>query len=142
MPAKAETVKITADTPQGTATSEAKPLNNDSWPEVLSALKQKYNTLYGVVRMAQTEFLDDNNLRLSFAFAFHQKRLSEAKNQQLLATIIEQITGRKVTIECVLDKAAIPAKPVLTSQKATPVIAATDLSTISNIFGGGELLES
>jgi DNA polymerase-3 subunit gamma/tau len=108
------------------------------WPEVLQALKQHYNTLYGVVRMAEPEF-DGNTLRLRFAFAFHQKRLSEKSNSQILATTIKDLTGQVVTIECIFDETAKPPKLTADNQIKTDP---TDLKTISNIFGGGELLES
>jgi DNA polymerase III subunit gamma/tau len=123
------------------------------WPQVLAELKKKYNTLYGVVRMARPAF-HDNTLELGFSFAFHRKRLSEAKNQQIVANIIKDITGQSVIIECVDSKespAPITAAAEVAQASAEivePVSApkktkdSPDISTISNIFGGGELLES
>jgi len=111
------------------------------WPTVLDTLKKRHNTLYGVVRMAQPNFAD-NNLDLAFAFAFHQKRISETKNQQIIADIVFELTGNNVKVNCVVDKNAkslreqIPAKPKVSDKQTN------DLSAISNIFGGGELLES
>lgn len=113
------------------------------WPEVLSALKKKHNTLYGVARMAQPEFTTDGTLKLLFSFPFHQKRLNEAKNRQILADIITQTTGQQVVIECLVDKAAKPYQgPVAEATKPSPGSRPSDLVAISNIFGGGELLES
>jgi DNA polymerase-3 subunit gamma/tau len=109
------------------------------WPDVLRVLKQKHNTLYGVVRMAKPEFLPDDTLRLAFAFAFHEKRISEASNRQKLADVIHELTGQVVKVECVLDMSAKPPKVSLEVDKALP---ATDLTAISNIFGAAELLES
>ena len=113
--------------------------NDDLWPALLLALKQTHNTLYGVVRMAKPNFPSENVLELSFAFAFHKSRLSEPANRQLLLSTIEQLTGRKMTIECILDKTVIPEKT-----DPQPVIVPTNdsLSTINNIFSGAELLES
>lgn len=123
---------------QRTAEPVDGPLDAAIWPEVLAALKQKHNTLYGVVRMAQPRFKDDGSIELAFAFAFHQKRLSEAGNRQKLVSTVEGVTGHTVTIECVLDPAT--AKPTV----ETPIAPddSGDLATVSNIFGGGELLES
>lgn len=121
-------------------------LNEDSWPEVLQALKKQHNTLYGVIRMAQPDFSRTEQLSLAFAFGFHQKRLQENGNQQKLADIILTVTGQNVLIECIVDKAAVPfagatspAKPAATSSVKSP---AKDLTAISNIFGDAELLES
>jgi DNA polymerase-3 subunit gamma/tau len=116
-------------------------INSDIWPEVLSALKRRHNTLYGIVRMAEPTFNDDGTLTLAFAFAFHQKRLNDSKHRQLLAGVIEEISGHVMQIECVVDKtvSSTPAAEMHIEQSAPESPGA--LSTISNIFGGGELLE-
>ncbi|HET7060506.1 MAG TPA: DNA polymerase III subunit gamma/tau [Candidatus Saccharimonadales bacterium] len=112
------------------------PLNEDLWPQVLTALKQKHNTLYGVARMAQPRLVE-GSLRLTFAFAFHQKRFNEANNRQLLLDTITDLTGQTINIDCVVDSSA-EATP--SDKPAAKKPAA--ISAISNIFGGGELLES
>lgn len=112
-------------------------LDSSIWPDVLNTLKTRHNTLYGVVRMAQPEF-GDSSINLAFAFAFHQKRLNEPANRQKIADIILELTGQKINIDCSLDKKAAP--PTV----ETPIVQdkGDDLSAISNIFGGAELLES
>ena len=135
--------------PDTKATSAAKrpktgrqPLSPDIWPQVIEALKRKHNTLYGVIRMARPEF-DGDTLTLKFAFAFHQKRLAEKNNRQALTGIINEITGQPVQIECVLDPTVKPAKAQAAPKTATePAKTPEELKAISNIFGGGELLES
>ncbi len=118
---KAESAPTTTVTAKTNVT-----VNDDMWPQVLTALKSKHNTLYGVARMAKPQ-LDGDTMRLTFAFAFHKKRLNEAGNRQKLIDIMEDMTGKKINIECVVEEDA--------SEPA-------ELSTVSNIFGGGELLES
>lgn len=115
-----------------------KNLNSDIWPEVLSQLKLKHNTLYGVVRMAEPSFEGDS-LTLLFGFSFHQKRSNESSNRQKIADIIREITDQNVNITCILDTAAKPPKPAVVAEKP---LTSNDLSTISNIFGKAELLES
>lgn len=112
-------------------------LDEKIWPDVLAALKAKHNTLYGVVRMAEPGFTSEG-VTLAFAFAFHQKRLNEAANRQKISDIIHELTGKQVNIECTLNKKASP--PTV----ETPIVQEKggDLSAISNIFGGAELLES
>ena len=115
-----------------------RPSDDALWPLILSALKKNHNTLYGVVRMAQPTFNGDT-LELSFAFAFHQKRISDAKNRQIIMDIIEQVSGRTILLECSLikpgDKPPAAAKPAASGPS-------TDFGQINSIFGGGELLES
>ncbi|HEY9715590.1 MAG TPA: DNA polymerase III subunit gamma/tau, partial [Chroococcales cyanobacterium] len=131
-----------ADTdPTGAENEPSGVLDEAVWPQVLGSLKNRYNTLYGIVRMAAPTFEDDK-VTLRFGFAFHQKRVHEAKNQQIIADTIKKLTGHTVIIECLLDKNAKPpalnATPV---SKPVPPPTGT-LTNISNIFGGGELLES
>ncbi len=114
------------------------PLDDNLWPQVLTALKQKHNTLYGVARMAQAH-IEDGRLELAFAFAFHQKRVNEAANRQLLLNTIEELTGQTIQIECITDESIEPEAVVAKDPSGEE---APGLSAISNIFGGGELLES
>jgi DNA polymerase-3 subunit gamma/tau len=113
------------------------------WPAFLQTLKQKHNTLYGVVRMARPAFLEDDTLELAFAFAFHEKRIKESSNRQKLADVIYGLTGKNINVECRLDAAAKPPKVSL-EVKPEPRNDApnTELVAISNIFGTAELLES
>jgi DNA polymerase-3 subunit gamma/tau len=108
------------------------------WPEVLQALKQKHNTIYSVVRMAQPTF-EAGSVSLAFAFAFHQKRINENGSRQLLGDIIKELTGQDVSIECLVDSSAKPLKVAVPPPKPAPN---GNLAAISNIFGAAELLES
>lgn len=119
------------------------------WPELLKAIKSQYNTVYGILRMAAPE-LHENTLVLTFKYSFHQKRMSEAKHRKIINDAIQQLTGQNITVECRYDKDSQPT--VVSSleiprgdETATALVAAPEnpsLSSISNIFGGGELLES
>jgi DNA polymerase-3 subunit gamma/tau len=131
-------VKAKEPAPPNIKHKAGQTLSADIWPDVLKALKKDYNTLYGVIRMAEPKFSGDT-LTLGFAFAFHQKRLSEQSNRQVLINILKNLTGKTVTLECVLDSTAKPLKITDDNQLKTEP---ADLKAISNIFGGGELLES
>lgn len=103
---------------------------DELWQAVLQQVKQTHNTLYGIARMAKPS-LDGDDLTISFKFAFHAKRLKEAKNHAVLTKTLEQLRGRPTQIHYVVaDKAEQPTNST-----------APDISTISNIFGGAELLE-
>lgn len=117
---------------------EPKLLDETSWQQILHALKQKHNTLYGVARMAVPIF-DEGKLTLTFSFPFHQKRMNESKNKQKLKEIIVGELGRDVDITCIIDKSA-PQRP---NTPTKPEESATEnaVDTISNIFGGAEVLE-
>lgn len=113
--------------------------SNDLWTQVLHALKSKHNTLYGMLRMAIAEFPNDETLTLIFSFAFHEKRVKETVNQKLIVDTVNQLSGKQITIEFILDPTS---KNSLTKESATPHLPDDKLSAISNIFSGAELLES
>lgn len=128
------------------ATNSDELLEANVWPDILNELKKTHNTLYGVMRMAVPEF-EPGLLRLRFQFAFHQKRMNEAKHRAIVGDIIQKLTGHNIAIECVHDKEAlVGGGPIGSNHPATEEVPAqvppSSLSTISNIFGGGELLES
>lgn len=125
-----------------------------AWDLILNAIKQKYNTLYSVLKMAAPRF-EPGKVILECGFAFHQKRLNDTRNKQTLSEVIKGVTGSDIQISCVLGKAKPAAPPVplpapegevVHSAAPEPVKhqapADPNLDTISNIFGGAELLES
>jgi hypothetical protein len=74
------------------------------WNDLLTQLKKKYNTLYGIVKTAEPSLTDDTTLNLGFAFEFHRKRLAEASNQQIVRDILKELTNEDMSITCYLDK--------------------------------------
>ncbi len=113
-------------------------LDETTWPQVLAAIQKTHSTLYGILRMSQPTFHGDD-LELGFSFAFHQKRLADTRNRQIVAETIEQLTGQKVTILSTLQ--ASEASAPATDPKQADEPPASEIDTISNIFGGAELLE-
>ncbi len=116
------------------------------WNDVLNQIKTINNTLYGVLRMAEASVADET-LRLSFAFGFHQKKISDVATQAKIQEAVKTITGKMYRIEPVHDKAVgkAPQVTAAVSSAAHPEPAANptgDISSITNIFGGGEVLES
>lgn len=108
-------------------------LSEEAWKEVLAELKKQYNTLYGIVRMAQTDFTEPGKVTLGFGFAFHQKRIHDAKNRKIVVDTIAHATGQHVEVVCIVvskDKAAA-------KKESAP---SNNLQDVANVFGGGELL--
>jgi DNA polymerase-3 subunit gamma/tau len=119
------------DAPQPTRVGE-QGLDETTWPDVLAAIKSKHNTLYGITRMAEPVF-ESEKITLRFAFPFHQKRLSDAKNMKLLSDIITGVIGKTFVIDITLD-------PTAKAAPAPPAPENPDLKNISNIFGGAEIV--
>lgn len=127
-------------------------LDDASWDLVLGALKKGHSTLYSIAKMAQPHY-KPGHLTLEFTSSFHQKRLSEAKNKQVLVEVIAGVTGSTIGIDCIKGEGRkfVPPLPpadgeiVHNVEKTTPApeeAPKDPLDTISNIFGGAELLES
>lgn len=103
------------------------------WQEVLQTIKQTHNTLYGIARMAKPT-LHENTLTLTTKFPFHQKRLNETKNKDIIAGCVSSIRGTKTVLVCTLSDRG-------TGDSEVKDTAKPDVTVISNIFGGAELLD-
>lgn len=112
------------------------PFDTAIWNDVLNVIKSHHNTLYGVVRMA-VPVMDENTVTLKFKFAFHQKKINDAKPKQLIAQAIQDLTGKKVAVQCIVEESVAP-----TPEPAAPKAPSPGIETVSNIFGGAEVLES
>lgn len=126
------------DTPPPIQTKDQAEL----WTETLNAIKKQHNTLYGIARMARPSF-EGNVLTLALAFAFHQKRLSELKNRRIMSDTLQSLSGQKFEIHCILktDLQNNAVEPVYSGDPTNqPPVENPAVSTISNIFGGAELL--
>lgn len=133
-PEETSVEKKSTPEPNDNSTSDQ---SDETWDQILETIKKTHNTLYSVARMAKPHF-KDGELTLSFHFAFHQKRLSETKNKQIMARIVEDVAGKPYTIICITDGKTKAAATPLAASAAT----IDTFSNISNIFGGAEMLES
>ncbi len=121
------------------------------WLNILSAIKAKHNTLFSIVHTARPCF-EPGMITLECQFAFHKKRLSEARNRQVLTDVVKDITGQDIIVQCTVSNGSAPVAPqppddipkpppASAPQQAGPQANET-VSNISNIFGGAEVLES
>ncbi len=111
------------------------------WPQVLDAVRKKYNTLYGILRMAQPDS-QPGAIVLRFAFKFHKDRINETKNREIIADIVKNISGEGLAVICeVSDDLKVSPPPAEPAADTEPVVSES-LQNITSIFGGGELLES
>lgn len=119
--------------------SKSASFSISDWPEVVTAVKHEAASLYTALRLAEPS-LNGDKLHLRFSFPLHQKKISSAKARDLIGRIIEQTWGSRLQVECVLDRTLSPplTRPRPLAAEQTP----DDVQAISNIFGGGELIES
>lgn len=116
---------------------EKEPVSLDeaTWSKILDELKKQYNTLYGITRMGRTE-INGDTLTIYVRFPFHQKRLTEDKNSKIIYKVASEVLNRPIIIKVEIDNN--------TPNKAIPKDKSqdTDISEVSKIFEGAELLES
>ena len=108
------------------------------WSDLLKRVKNEVPSLYAALRLAEPSIASDR-LQLAFQFPLHLKKVQEAKHIKLIARIIEEISGAKPVIKCLVDKELAGRRNSQSPAKPTPII---DLKTINNIFGSAEVLES
>lgn len=127
---QAKIVKEKQTVKESTVTSKEPkaPLDDQSWEVVLEKLKQKHNTLYGILKIAKVEFKPDNTIILLLDFPFHQKKLSDSKNTDILSQIIKEVTGSTYTINCELSETKSKTK------------VSQDLENVNKVFGQTELI--
>jgi DNA polymerase-3 subunit gamma/tau len=146
-PAAEDKAEVTTESkPARKASPSVATTNLDElWPEILNSLKSHHNTLYGIMRMAHPR-LEGDTLTLVFKYAFHQRRMNEAKHRQIVTDTVMNLAGSALVIECIFDKDVVdePAATVIANNPEIQDLPPEDpsLVAISNIFGGGELLES
>lgn len=116
-------------------------LDEASWAEVLTHIKKKYNTLYGMLRVADVQFVGDE-VTLRFKFAFHQKQVAGQKNRTIVLDTIKQVSGKTATLVCVVDTDVSLKTNTAAAGIAQESSDTSPIGAISNIFGGAELLES
>jgi DNA polymerase III subunit gamma/tau len=133
-PAKNETAKAPPAPENKSITSKTAKFDLEIWDEVLASIKAHHNTLYTMVKLAVPEIKGDH-LVLRSKYPFHQRKLIEAKNQNIIAGAVKDLTDQTIIIECIVDEN-------LEVRERPKKGETTDhIENISNIFGSAEVLE-
>ena len=148
----------------GSKKAEAGELDQAAWSAALAIIKKGHSTLYSFLRTAELQNTE-GTLTLIVGTAFNKKIITKSENKKIIGQAISTIVGHDVAFECKIGKVkpAAPSAPdgEITHAVATPNVseppageqdyyaeqadqeaAKRPISTVSNIFGGGELLQS
>ena len=106
------------------------------WSKMMDDLRIKHSTLYSIIKLSKMNYEDDRVI-LSTKFPFHQKSLSENKNKDILNNSLNKFSGKNYKIEVVLNKDT----PNEIEEEIKNTVADLDITSISNIFGGAEMVE-
>lgn len=118
--------------------AESVEFDTQSWNTLLDDIKSQHNTLYGVLRMAQASS-DGQIITLRFAYGFHKKRIDSPQNSAIVRKYIKKHFG-SAEFATTVSKNELPSVAVPAAESKP--ISDTTVSSVSNIFGGAELLES
>lgn len=122
-----ETKDETIDPPLKQNTSKINVKDHILWEQLLDKIKANNNTLYGIIKMAEPNFQKPNKLTLGFEFNFHQKRVSDPKNKEIILKQLKDISGIDYHLSCEINEKA--------ANKSSK------LAEINQIFEGAELFE-
>lgn len=124
-------------------------LDIDGWLKVLSSIRKKHNTIYGILRIADTNFdqIYKNQLSLYFRYPFHQKRIQEPHNKKIILDELKSFGYRGIKINSKLAEQAVepnsPENPTRYNSSSTNEddINTASLNKLKSIFGNAEVLE-
>jgi len=152
----------------GKATEAAGPVSGEldqaSWTAALAIIKKGHSTLYSFLRTAELQN-NDGALTLVVGTAFNKKIITKSENKKIIGQAISSVVGHDVAFECKVGKVQ-PAAPSIAEGEVSHAVSAPNvseppgeaqdyyadqadqeaakrpISTVNNIFGGGELLQS
>ena len=112
--------------PASAPTNDQTPLSDideGTWNMILGGLRRTHATLHSLVRGAEAQF-GTSSITLVFDKTFPYKQINSSKNKEIICQVAKEVTGMTPQLICELRDQN------------------DSISTISNIFGGAELLES
>lgn len=112
--------------------------SDDVWENALNIIKDKHNTLYGIARMGKPEYSGETII-IKFRFKFHLNQLGLDKNKLVISKVLKDLGYENFELKLEEAQEVKPIKPTI---KKEAVDTEDNLTSISNIFGSAEVLES
>jgi DNA polymerase-3 subunit gamma/tau len=153
---KVSEAKITQSAPAKMSTSAPNVQTNtqvnikfdiEHWPSIVEYAKKHAASLYTALKIAKP-VVENDVLILYFQFPLHQKKLNQSKQKDIIGQIIEEVSNVKIKVECQVNKDMFKDEkredakksPAVKQEQAAELH--TPMTSISNIFGKAEVLES
>lgn len=125
--------------------TEVKPTTSNlkfsgvTWQKVLQEVKSKSASTYAMMRLSQAE-VDGDNLNVVFKFEFHKKKMDEGKNRQALIDALKHVINFEPQLKYFVDKDVKLSSTSLSAESESEEMQSSILGKISNIMGGGEVI--
>lgn len=122
-----------------TLEASTKKQTNNSWRDILNAIKGHHNTLYGILKMSEVT-MEKSTIELTFKFAFHEKQFLQTRHINTLKNTLKEKTGTEYEVKTKVNSKQ-HIKNTTTKVQTNKNSVQDDLQNVSNIFSGAELLE-
>jgi DNA polymerase-3 subunit gamma/tau len=77
----------------------------EKWNEVLICLKKYNHSLASTLKLSQPSLMaEDGTLEICLTHKFHQQRINEIKNRQILEKVLQEIFGTQLIVKTVVVK--------------------------------------
>lgn len=105
--------------------------DEEVWPQALELLKKENKILYNFANKSSAS-LEDKVLNIEFKDSFSYKQFTQAKNRAILMNILSELGHGDIAI----------STEMFEEPKKEALLSSDSVSSISNIFGNTEVLES
>jgi hypothetical protein len=107
-----------------------------TWQAALQRIKTQNASLYAILRQAEASVNHEAaTVSLKFPFAFHQKRVEDQKNKQVVLDALRDLAGVNIAIRTTLGIAPKRSEP---ASVKLPNPQKDKSDTIIELMGGGE----
>jgi DNA polymerase-3 subunit gamma/tau len=77
--------------------------NENNWHEMIEELKKENTSLAAILKDSHLAEALDDNLKIAVKFKFHADKISDRKNQLIIESALEKLTGQAIRISCIVD---------------------------------------
>ena len=110
------------------------PQVKGKWPEVMVCLKKYNQSLAATLNISQPSQIDENGiLEICFRHKFHQQRINDLKNKQILEKVLAEIFGQRLSVKTAVMP---PSGNKIEVQALAETQAESPIADILQIFGG------
>lgn len=88
-------------------------LDQECWAKILEKMKPYNHSLHALLRDAMPQAMQQDKVVIKVRFRFHAKKLYETKNRVLVEQVCEEVVGRPVRLECLIDDSLPKPDPIV-----------------------------
>lgn len=108
----------------------------EKWQEVLVCLKKYNHSLASTLQIGRpSEVKNDGTLELCFKHKFHQQRINDLKNKQILEKVLQEVFGVQLIVKTAVVK-SLPEENKLEIEAIAETNPKQSLDNILESFGG------